>query len=650
MNLKQQNPIELLELIEAGLDNINQGITIFDKDLKLVFCNCRLADILNLPAHLTQYGVSFEEIIKYNCQRGEYGPGDPEEQLKERLQAARKMIAHTIERTRPDGTVIRISGVPLPLGGFATVYTDITKDRLYELKLETQVDEKTNSLRRSEERLRLIADEVPAGIVYLDQDEVFRFANRRFAKAYNLIPEQVIGRTSRSILSTATYAAVEQYFAEAKQGKRLDFDLHIELANGRMPEVRTYLRPDFDSSGRVNGFYVLSLNVTKHKEAAAALSQAQKMEAIGQLSSGVAHDFNNLLTVIIGNLVPLSDKVEDDSLKQEMIVPVINAAKRGAKLTKQLLAVARRQPFELKAVNVSDLAKNIASLAQASMPDNIHLNLGKVQQNIWALTDLSQMENALLNLILNARDAFDDGGEINVDIDYQDSEQPDSRQVRIVVSDAGCGIDPSVLKKVFDPFFTTKTNSGGSGLGLTMIQSFIEQSNGSIEAFSELGKGSRFVLLLPAASVPEKQAVGIEKRLSSVTQKTTKQGLVMLVDDNYDVRQVVRRQLVSLNHLVVEANDAQEALELLGHIDGIDMLVSDISMPGELSGIELVERIAQEFPHIKTVLMTGHGANQDFYEETHVQCPILRKPFATAKLAAAINDIRSTDSMFNSNE
>ena len=648
MNLKQQNPIELLELIEAGLDNINQGITIFDKNLKLVFCNCRLADILNLPANLTEYGVGFEDIIKYNCQRGEYGPGNPEEQLKERLQAARKMIAHTIERTRPDGTVIRISGVPLPLGGFATVYTDITKDRLYELKLETQVDEKTNSLRRSEERLRLIADEVPAGIVYLDQDEVFRFANRRFAKAYNLIPEQVIGRTSRSVLSSATYAAVEEYFAEAKQGKRLDFDLHIELANGRMPEVRTYLRPDFDSSGEVNGFYVLSLNVTKHKEAAAALSQAQKMEAIGQLSSGVAHDFNNLLTVIIGNLVPLSDKVDDETLKQEMIVPVINAAKRGAKLTKQLLAVARRQSFELKAVDVSELARTIANLARASMPDNISLNLCIAEQNVWALTDLSQMENALLNLILNARDAIVDGGQIKVEIDYLAKDSTlDARQVGIVVSDDGCGIAPSVLKKVFDPFFTTKTNSGGSGLGLTMIQSFVEQSNGSIDVSSELGEGTQFTLVLPVASAPEEQQNKAEKNASPAKKKTSK--LVMLVDDNYDVRQVVRRQLVSLNHLVVEANDAQEALELLGHIDGIDMVVSDISMPGELSGIELVERIVLEFPHIKTLLMTGHGANQDLYEETHVQCPILRKPFETDKLAAAINDIRSTDTPLNPN-
>lgn len=626
------------ELVASGLDNIDQGISVFDKDLKLVFANRRLADLLDIPDHLLKRGVHLAELLEYNCVRGEYGPGDPQKQLAERLAAVRQNTEHTIERTRPNGQVIRISGTPLAGGGFASIYTDITKDRAYELKLEMLIDQKTADLRRSEERLRLIADEVPAGIVYLDQDEIFRFVNRRFARAYNKTSDEIIGKKSQLVLSKEAYSAARHYFAQAKLGKSSDFDMRMRLSDGRKLDVRTFLRPDIDGHGVVNGFYVLSINVTSHKDAALAFTQAQKMEAIGRLSSGIAHDFNNLLTVILGNLKPLAEQASEDKEDLELIMPAFRAARKGADLTKQLLTVARRQSLEPRPVDVSATVRSISSLARSSLPDNIALDETGCQPDIWAFVDPGQLENALLNLLLNARDAIDGEGAIDISLDYKDVAPADGldliKQVRIVVADNGSGIPPEIQKKIYDPFFSTKTNEDGSGLGLTMTQSFVEQSRGSIDVWSRNGKGTRFTILLPVADKPEVSDVAAIQQPSEMGRS----GLVLVVDDNMDVRKVVRRELMAIGYTVLEAGSAQEALHLLEQVEDIYAVVSDISMPGQLSGIDLVKKIHGQFPAIITVLMTGHGANEERYQETGLSCPILRKPFSAERLADALTE------------
>ena len=644
---------EIFDLIKSGLDNIDQGITIFDENLDLVFANNRILDLLDFPAEIIEPGCNFERLIKYNCDRGEYGPGDREQQLKERLDEAKKFKAHTIERTRPDGTILRISGSPLTGGGFATIYTDITKDRLNELRLEQRIDEQTINIRRGEERLRLIANEVPAGIAYLDQNEVFQFANRRFASAYGQTPDSIIGQKCSDILSSSVYSISKEFFDSVKTGQDSDFDHEYVNQDGRILHIRTYLRADIGERKNVNGFYILSINVTRHKTAAAALSEAQKMEAIGRLSSGIAHDFNNMLTVILGNLKPLNDIEKNNPAKQEMIQPAIRAALNGADLTKQLLTVARRQSLTPKPVNISEMITNLNKLIASSLKNNIQFEIDIPKEEVWTFADPSPLENTLVNLIFNANDAIENKGRIIVkltlnedneskninhndllsEVDSNIIQVSQSDHIQICIQDDGCGIKKEIIKKIFDPFFSTKLKQNGSGLGLAMAQSFVEKSYGSLEVKSELDKGSQFIIRLPRIDVIKP----IQQQISPTKLKNGNDELALVVDDHDDVRKTVRFNLMELGFKVIEAQNADEALSLIEQVDMITTVVSDIDMPGNLNGVDLIKKIQSSYPHIRTVLMTGHGnLNAQQLQNEINNCMILNKPFPRQVLANAI--------------
>jgi len=627
-----------LGLIQAGLDKIDQGISIFDAELKLVFSNQRMHDLLELPASLMRPGRDFEDVIRFNVERGEYGLGDTEDMVRERVAVARQFKAHTLERTRPNGVVLRISGWPLPGGGFATVYTDITEQRRRELSLEARLLRQTEDFRRSEERLRLIANEVPAGIAYLDSNQTFGFVNLRFASAYGSAPSDLVGLAPAEVLSARTMAAVQPFFDRAIAGEALDFDLEIDFPDGRVLHTRTFLRPESETGSGGSGFYVLTINVTRQKQAAAALLRGQKMETLGQLSSGIAHDFNNLLTVILGNLKPLEQQIGDD-LRDEMLAPAIRAARRGADLTRRLLAVARRQPLEPSPVDVSETAHTIAKLVKPSLPDDARISVNTPGAPCFAFADPAQLETSLLNLAVNARDALHTEGNIAIGVarrrlsggeaDGHALKPGDYIEVRI--ADNGVGIDPAVMEKVFDPFFSTKNNHDRSGLGLTIVHSFAQDSGGAIRFESRECGGSDFYLLLPAcepgAPLAEEPAWQLPAAL--------KNGLILLVDDDDEVRSVLRRDLVNMGCRLIEARTAPEAFDLIDSIDDIALILSDIAMPGPYSGLELARKVAESHPHIRVVLMTGFG-REGLRDDANVR--ILQKPFSHQTLMRAFHD------------
>lgn len=634
--------IELLVQIEAGLDNIDQGISVFDKDLKLVFANKRLAELLDVPAHLMNRGTAFEELIRYNSEHGEYGPGDVEEQVQDRVRVAREFRAHTVERVRPNGRVIRVSGAPLSKGGFATIYTDITQQRHYEIELERRIEEQTRDLRRSEERLRLIANEVPAGIAYLDQDEVFQFVNRRFAQSYGLKTNDVLGQSTHAILAPAIHEVSAPYFARAKKGEAVEFDLDFSHVDGRELDIRTFLRPDLRLDKTVRGFYVLSINVTKQRAAAQALSQAQKMEAIGRLSSGISHDFNNLLTIILGNLRPLAEEVEDPHLVKEMINPSLRAAKRGAELTQQLLTVARRQPLDARVVDVRDVLNELSELVKPSLLSTVGFEITAEGDQLFAQVDPGQMENALLNLVLNAKSAIDDApsksqGQINLMVRAVELDQIQAERrhlhagqfIEISCEDNGAGMSSSIQKQIFDPFFSTHGEAGGTGLGLSMAQSFVEVSSGDISVQSQVGKGTVFTILIPQV---EEQPSELGRIVPEFKASFEGQ-MALLVEDQEEVRKVLRRELVDMGFLVLEAENADEALEVAQSVDGIDLLLTDISMPGTMNGVALAEYMQTNFPLTLIVLMTGQA---QIDQDQSIRFPLLRKPFEQHRLAEAI--------------
>ncbi len=626
-----------LNMIMAGLDNIDQAMTIFDQDLNLVYANSRVHDLLGLPYEYMVKGTTLESIFRYNAMIGEYGIGDIDEMVNIRMETARKFESHVVERQRPNGIFIRVSGQPLDIGGFATIYTDITAQRQHEIKQEMLIAERTRELRHSEERLRLIANEVPAGIAYLDSDFIIRFANIRFARGYGKTPDETIGTPAQDLLGDKTFSVARSRFELAIAGKHSDFGMEITLVDGKERYIQTYLHPDFRQDGSARGFYVLSVNVTRQKQAEAALAQAQKMEAVGRLSSGIAHDFNNLLTIILGNLRALYDAIETEHLKTDMIEPALRAAQRGAGLTEQLLAFARRQPLTPKVIELSDCLQSVVKIMKSSLPGGVELIDRLPEGPIYAHLDRSQLESSLLNLLINALQAITGQGRIEISL----AEIDGMAQIRVV--DNGVGMDEELVKKIFDPFFTTKGDNGGTGLGLSMAQSFVEQSKGDLDITSKPGEGTQITILLPTVAPAEDS----ESADDALPSRLTQPEIALLVDDEEEVRAVCRRDLINLGYGVLEADSVEAALSLLDAVEGISFVLSDIAMPGGQSGYDLASEVIRAKPGVKIVLMTGHA---DTYTTKSVQghtLTILRKPFDIKALQDAIRDVSTTGTSGN---
>ena len=615
-------------LVKAGLDHIDQGLTVIDRDLRIVAWNRRFIELQDFPESIVYAGADFGDLVRYNAERGEYGPGDTETLVAERIERAREFVAHDFERQRPNGLILRITGWPLPQGGFATIYTDVTAQKRREADLERRISERTAELSRSRERLRLIADEVPAGIAYLDAEQRFQFVNARFAAAYGCEPDALLGLPCHDVLNPETMAASQPHFDRAKKGEMGDFDMKIRLPDGRELDIRTFLRPERALHGRVPGFYVLSINTTRQRRADAALLQAQKMDALGALSSGVAHDFNNLLMVILGNLLPLSERV-DASLAEELIDPAIRAARRGADLTKRLLAVARRQTLEPRPTDIDEVVSGLAKLLRPILPQSVELRIASRGAPRAAFVDPAQLETALLNLAINARDAMKGRGVISI----LTEDDPDRDMIRIVFEDDGPGVPPDIRERVFEPFFTTKAEGQGAGLGLSMVYGFVEQSRGHIAVGTAASGGARFEIGLPAADNPGAAAEAASAEIPAAARN----GLALLVEDQAEVRAVVRRDLVALGYPVIEAATGSEALDVLHSTQAVTLLITDISMPGGMTGVELAEEALQRWPELGVVLMTGQQVEQP----KPPGALALRKPFDRQALGKALETLAS---------
>jgi len=370
-----------------------------------------------------------------------------------------------------------------------------------------------------------------------------------------------------------------------------------------------------------------------------ALREAQKMSAIGQLAGGLAHDFNNLLTVIIGNLGSLRERLEP-ALVDEYVAPAVRAGYRGVDITRRLLAFAHQQALAPMAVDVPALIAGAAQLLRRSLPSHILLACAAEPGGWPALVDPAQLENAIVNLVLNARDAMPTGGDLAIRTSYrrtdrEDGELPAGDYVEVSVTDVGTGIAPEIRARVLEPFFTTKPFGAGSGLGLSMVHGFVRQSGGDLRIESEVGRGTVVTLRLPRA---EGMAAPELPPYEPVPARDGRGQLTLLVDDHDDVRQALRRHLVELGYQVLEARDGDDARSLLSSVPDISILVSDVIMPGELDGIRLADHARRILPGIKIVLISGFArfaaAGCDWFDERRV----LRKPFGKDDLARALEE------------
>ena len=347
----------------------------------------------------------------------------------------------------------------------------------------------TTALQRSEGNLRLITDTVPALIAYFDDREVYSYANKGYADWFDCSKEKILGRQIRDVVGDEVYTDISHYVHRALQGHSVSYEYAMRRPDGRVMYARSELVPERDARGHVAGCFVLSVNITDLKNAEAALVHAQKMEAVGQLTGGLAHDFNNLLTVVIGNLVSLQERYPNDRDIGDYVVPALKASRRGASLIKRLMAFARKQPLMPRSVNIADLVDETLGLLQRTLPAHITVSVDPMEERLYALTDAQQLENALLNLALNARDAMPEGGTITISthniaaaqaIAYGYRGLPEEEFVLVEVADTGTGIAPDIMDKIFEPFFTTKDVGKGTGLGLPIVKKIIEEHGGKL--------------------------------------------------------------------------------------------------------------------------------------------------------------------------
>jgi nitrogen-specific signal transduction histidine kinase/CheY-like chemotaxis protein len=383
--------------------------------------------------------------------------------------------------------------------------------------------------------------------------------------------------------------------------------------------------------------------VTERRTVEEQLRQAQKMEAIGNLTGGMAHDFNNLLGIIIGNLDLLRDRQSGDPDALELTGEALDAALRGADLTRRLLAFARRQPLQPERADVNALIAGIVKLLERTLGEQIQITLD-LNPDTWpVVVDPAQLESALTNLATNARDAMHGGGQLiivtgnrSLDADYtsQHAEVEPGDYALIEVSDTGTGMAPEVASHIFEPFYTTKEPGKGTGLGLSMVFGFIKQSGGHINVYSEVGIGTTFRLFLPRADA------GAEAG-GTVVPATLVRGngeTVLAVEDNTSLRRVVVRQLTELGYRVLEAEDAQTALRVL-ESEPVDLLFSDIVMPGGTSGYELARTALSGCPAIKIVLTSGFPEQKIAGDANAPNLRLLSKPYRKDELGRILRDV-----------
>lgn len=502
------------------------------------------------------------------------------------------------------------------------------------------------ALRHSEARLRQITDAIPAHIAYFDHAWIFRYGNRRYAEWFGTSSERMADRSMLEVIGREVFDKVEEHVQRALGGEEVSYEYTMTSTKGEVLHARSTLVPDVGPDGEVMGCFVHAVDVTEQRRTYSALAQAQKMEAIGQLTGGLAHDFNNMLTVMMGNLGGLREALGDHPAVVEFVEPALAAAEGGAELIRRLLAFSRQQPIAPVAVEVGELVLRLTRLIRRSIPITISIVSAGHEGDLVALADPHQLEGALLNLALNARDAMPNGGELRiactqeelVGVAAAELELVPGCYVQIAVSDNGTGMDGATLAHMFEPFFTTKTFGRGSGLGLAMVYGFIKQSGGGVRIRSRQAVGTTVALLLPCARATLPRSANVRASLPASVSPVSLEGrLVLLVDDDDKVRDAVRKQLAALGCAILEAENGQEAADMVENIAAIELVLSDIVMPSGMDGRTLARFVRRFRPTLPVVLMSGFADRSAAGCEGDV-LQVLAKPFSQEVLGDALRE------------
>jgi PAS domain S-box-containing protein len=540
---------------------------------------------------------------------------------------------------RAPGLAGWVAGVTLVLLLLATTAAAVDRS------LADRSDGEAEKLRASEERFRLLLNSVTDYAIFM-LDEHGNVAN------WNTGAERIKGYSSEEVVGMH----FSRFYPEEDRASGLPVRALRDAAEtGRFEHEGWRLRKDGsrfwahvvidpmrDDAGGLRGYVKITRDITERKRAAEmldqardALFQAQKMEAVGQLTGGVAHDFNNLLMAVLGSLELLRKRLPDDPRAHRLLENAVRGAQRGSALTQRMLAFARKQELKLEAVDVVDLVRGMGDLFERSIGPQVRIATTFPMRLAPALADPHQLEVALLNLVVNARDAMPAGGSITIAASDDDAGRPaglpDGKYVCLSVDDTGVGMDPETLARAQEPFFTTKGVGKGTGLGLPMVRGVAEQSGGCLRVSSEAGKGTRAEIWLRVSDVAaRKSAPEPEARPEDARERKL---AVLVVDDDPLVLDNAAAMLDDLGHAVTEARSGEEALSILEASPGFDLIVSDQAMPG-MTGLGLLAHVRASGRQTPFILASGYA---ELPEQGPSDALRLAKPFDQNSLARAID-------------
>ncbi len=622
---------QIKSMTTAGLNLIGQALSIYDSQLRLVVSNRPFQTMFDLPDHLVQPGALFSDTIRHLASSGEYGyVDDVEEAVDLRVNQALTFESHYIERIRANGQVISVEGAPLPKGGWVAVYTDITNTKQAEALLRARSEElsgqlldraeelsatnrklaATNSaleeakrqLTEIEARTRMTTEMMPAHIAHLDADGRYDYSNRRLNSVMPGRPSEILGMHISQALGNAAFTRVETHLQKAYAGETSVFEF-TEVQDSR--RIRVSFTPDGEG-----GVYIMSVDITEETQARVALQQTRRRAMAAQMTSGLAHDFSNLLTIILGMQSRL-EKMDLTEDARELIDATKQTARRGGQLLNRIADMTGNRTPQPKATDMRGLLEDLRILASPSLPRGVGLSVVNALPDKALMLDPGMVQDALLNLVLNARDACGETGQITIS-----AHTIGEIWTEIAVSDTGPGFSKDALDKALNPFFTTKGDKG-SGLGLPMVYDTVKLAGGDL-SLRNTPSGASVILRLPYRAAPPVQ-----------------EGLVLLVEDSNDLRSQFRDMLVDIGFAVIEATSCDEAIALAKDVKDISLVLSDIRLEGQETGLDLLAKLEPALPRI---LMTSLPYSDPLYREALKRAPVLRKPFTRAQLSALIRD------------
>ncbi|SDV49161.1 histidine kinase famiy protein [Chitinasiproducens palmae] len=481
-------------------------------------------------------------------------------------------------------------------------------------------------------------------------DNPIIFANRAFLSMTGYELEEIIGHNCRFLQGPESDRLTITAIREAVEDRR---EITTEILNYRKDGSTfwnaLFISPVYNKEKELVYFFASQLDVSRRRDAEGALSQAQKMEALGQLTGGISHDFNNLLQVMTGHLDLLEHRLSvtkaDTTMANRSVSSIRSAVSKAGTLTQQLLAFSRKQRLEGRPINLNATAQTIIDLVDSTLGNGAVVQTSLAQNLANCQIDPTQLEVALINILVNARDAMPDGGTITISTANVEVTPDDisayaglhaGRYVSISLSDTGSGIPAHIVDRVMDPFFTTKEEGKGTGLGLSMVYGFTKQSGGTTTIYSEVGLGTTVRLYFPASQE-------VARLPAELNKKSAERGgneRVLVVDDRPEVADLSREMLEGLGYTVAVANSGDQALR---HIDDVvadvlpDLLFSDVIMPGGMNGFTLAREVQRRLPGIRVLLTTGYaGENDAVNSDAGIEFEMLKKPYRISDLARKV--------------